>query len=137
MTNQEIFNQVWNHFVVEKHPRSIKGNLCCYFNEENGAKCGVGCLFSDEEAKELEDKFGGSTIKSIKVDSSTDPSKLSQGTFDKLKAMDSSFLMDIQGRHDVELHTSMERFIQAMRLTADVYRLEVPSDQTLDNPTKN
>jgi hypothetical protein len=51
ITAQEIFNRVWQRFVVEKAPRSLSasGGVCMY-RGVNGAACAVGCLLSDEEA---------------------------------------------------------------------------------------
>lgn len=50
---QEMFNTVWNHFVVNKSPPSIRGGFCEYFNEATGARCAVGLFLSPEEAKRI------------------------------------------------------------------------------------
>jgi hypothetical protein len=47
MTRQQMFDRVWQHFVVEKGPAS--GNVTrCYYRSENGAKCALGLLIPDE-----------------------------------------------------------------------------------------
>jgi hypothetical protein len=50
MTKQEIFNKVWNHFVVNKNPFSFNAQtkLCCY-RTDDGNMCAVGLLIPDEE----------------------------------------------------------------------------------------
>lgn len=50
---QEMFNTVWNHFVVNKSPPSVHGGFCEYFNESTGARCAVGLLLSPEDAKRI------------------------------------------------------------------------------------
>ena len=56
MTNQEAFNRVWQHFVVEKQPRSYVNNDGCCYRGPNGAKCAVGVLIPDELYRpEMED----------------------------------------------------------------------------------
>ncbi len=47
-TAQEIFTQVWNHFVVDGGAYSVDSKGCCY-RGPNGAKCAVGVLLRDDE----------------------------------------------------------------------------------------
>lgn len=43
-TRQEILNRIWQHFIVEKNPRSYNpiNEVCCY----NQTGCAVGCLLT-------------------------------------------------------------------------------------------
>lgn len=49
ITTQEVFNMVWNHFVVEKGKPSIsvEGGPCRY-RGDGGAKCAVGLFIPDD-----------------------------------------------------------------------------------------
>ena len=59
MNKQEVFNKIWNHFVVDKAPISIDGVICKYRNSK-GAKCAVGLLIKDEFYSQiLENYFPG------------------------------------------------------------------------------
>lgn len=47
MTKQQMFDRVWQHFVVEKGPPS--GDLTrCNYRDPSGAKCAMGLLIPDE-----------------------------------------------------------------------------------------
>lgn len=50
MTEQEIFDEVWDHFVVKKYPRSRgrEGDGCMYRGRD-GARCAAGLFISDEQ----------------------------------------------------------------------------------------
>ncbi len=56
MTSQEIFDKVWNWFVVEKHAPSYDTELrCCRYRDPSGNKCAVGVIIPDEKyEKEME-----------------------------------------------------------------------------------
>lgn len=47
-TNQDIFNTVWNHFIVGDGQPSIFRAKCLYRGPK-GTKCAVGLLISDEK----------------------------------------------------------------------------------------
>jgi hypothetical protein len=55
LSAQEIFNKVWDWFVVQKKPRSIRGNIrgnqCAYRGELDGERtcCAVGLFIADED----------------------------------------------------------------------------------------
>lgn len=46
-TKQEIFDAVWNYFIVEKHPQAITGEVQCVYRGEQ-SNCAVGCQLPDE-----------------------------------------------------------------------------------------
>lgn len=61
LTAQEIFNIVWNHFVVEKNPLGVKGHFCTYHNrtlEGVEIRCALGLFLTDAEA----DAFEGTSL---------------------------------------------------------------------------
>lgn len=48
MTNQEAFDKVWHHFVVEQNPKSWDEKGICKYRGPNGTKCAAGIFISDE-----------------------------------------------------------------------------------------
>jgi len=46
MTNQQAFNKIWNHFIVNKGKKSSEGSYCKY-RDGAGNKCAVGVLIPD------------------------------------------------------------------------------------------
>jgi hypothetical protein len=50
MTKQEIFDKVWNHFVVENNPPAMDTERrSCRYRTHDGLKCAVGILIPDKE----------------------------------------------------------------------------------------
>ena len=51
VSNQEVFNRVWNWFVVNQNPlcqRDVKGNAACSYRGPEGSRCAIGLLIPDE-----------------------------------------------------------------------------------------
>ena len=48
-TAQEIFTQVWNHFVVNEAPRSMDSEGRCWYRGPEGQRCAVGVVLLDTE----------------------------------------------------------------------------------------
>ncbi len=48
LTNQEVFNRVWQNFVVEKAPQSKSEGYYCLYRGPDGKKCAAGLLIPDE-----------------------------------------------------------------------------------------
>lgn len=45
MTNQEAFNKVWRHFVVNRHgPGFDSSRGKCMYRTPSGNRCAIGCL---------------------------------------------------------------------------------------------
>ena len=55
-TSQEAFNNVWQHFVVEQHPRAVShaAQRCSYRTHDNLNGCAIGCQLPDELADGLD-----------------------------------------------------------------------------------
>lgn len=63
---QEIFNTIWEKFVVNKAPRAYIESLGCRYRTADGSKCFVGCLISDEEYDgEMETKTIGDIFEDL------------------------------------------------------------------------
>lgn len=48
MNNQEVFNKVWNHFVVNKSSPSVNVKGGCFYRGPNNTKCAAGVLIPDD-----------------------------------------------------------------------------------------
>lgn len=53
MTNPEIFDKVWDHFIVKKRPRSfdftLDGGCACRYRDSKGNRCAVGLFIDDAD----------------------------------------------------------------------------------------
>lgn len=53
MNKQQIFNKVWNHFIVEDNGPSIlsneDGRARCSYRSPDGNKCAAGVIISDDD----------------------------------------------------------------------------------------
>lgn len=57
-SNQEIFNRVWQHFIVEKNPRCVENGECRY--DRTG--CAIGCLLTQEDGDKLQSSCEGFAV---------------------------------------------------------------------------
>lgn len=93
MTNQEVFDKVWRHFVIENNPKSIlrdvDGRETCQYRGKDGAKCAIGILIADSEYSE---EIEGLPILPL-LESNHSCVKHLQGT-------DRHFLRRLQTEHD-------------------------------------
>lgn len=48
LTDQQIFDKVWQHFVVERGPWSVNRYGTCQYRGPRGQKCAVGVLIPDD-----------------------------------------------------------------------------------------
>jgi hypothetical protein len=57
LTNQEVFDKVWDHFITKKNPQSIDINSgTCLYRGPQGERCAAGLFIPDEKYHvELED----------------------------------------------------------------------------------
>lgn len=116
LTNQDIFNKVWDHFVVQRQPQSISGAFCRYRGPD-GARCAIGIFLTDEEAKTCE-RYSISQV------AASFPSIYST----HFQMEDKDFLTGLQLAHDNARRDCSFDIDIKMRLSklADAYRLEIP-----------
>lgn len=121
---QEAFNKVWNHFVVNKGPLSfIQGAICMYRLDKTAAcpiRCAVGVLMPDEE---YDPEFDNGMIQFYDVVKAV---KAFEG-------LDVSFLRSLQIPHDracgaPDPEHKDEYLEQRYRQIAEAYFLTVPND---------
>lgn len=116
--NQEILNKVYQHFIVEKNPKSTNSNGgCCY----NGTGCAVGCLLDPIDRELFETSAGNGLILSI---CQHNPEMfLKSFRKDQL-----SFLVDLQNAHDSTPSDKLfhEILLKELIDLAAQYSLKVP-----------
>jgi hypothetical protein len=118
LTNQEAFNEVWNWFVVEKHPKSVGepgsryvlGNDCKY-RGPNGNKCAIGVLIPDELYDEEWDGGRGANLREIQLE--------------EWKNLDWALLKEMQECHDYDFLNMEPR----LRRIAEDYELSIPGEE--------
>ena len=49
MTEQEVFNKVWDHIITQGKP-SLSGEGKCRYRGPNGLKCAAGIFLTDEQS---------------------------------------------------------------------------------------
>jgi hypothetical protein len=128
MSKQEIFNQVWGAFVIEKAPpsKADDGEGCAYRNG-TGGRCAIGLLIPDEvyDPAEME----GINAKHLARSSTK------AGAFLRQLCVDidcAEFLVNLQSAHDNatdedDFHSAVEARLVGV---AEKYDLAVPERAT-------
>ena len=120
MSGQEIFNKVWDWFVVQGNPRSVNEEGDCNYRGPNNSRCAVGLLISDacyrpsmegHTARTLSDEYP-QIIEAIA------PTDLTEGV---------KFLMGLQACHDNS--SSYVSTAQRLRAFAETWSLSVPNSE--------
>ena len=89
LTQQQVFDKVWNYFVVEKHePATNCGD--CYYRTEEGRKCAIGIFIPDEVYYEDMECCEPRPLVNLLLDMG----------YDELNGMDDNFLLDLRECHD-------------------------------------
>lgn len=126
MEKQEIFNKVWQHFIVEKNPRGYDAEAenCVYKNQE-GNKCAIGIFIPDDKFIPAMNNWG--TIWSFKDAKDT----LSRYGCENLLVeifgpeYNMKFLSELQKAHDHIHERSME---ENLRRLAVKWSLQIPGE---------
>ena len=130
-TRQEMFDRVWQCFVVDKQPQ-CKPNVgpCSYVPiNNNTVGCAVGCLLEHEEQKRFQEyNWSVSSMLTGNMGYQSDSHKndLAKSLFLKnFNREDVEFLDDCQSAHD----SNFEYFKESLREIAIDYRLIIPENQ--------
>ena len=109
MTKSEIFNNVWQYFIVQKHPRATVDGNCQY--RGSVSNCAVGCQLPDKLYAPVMDE------ENIPV----------TGLYNKFPAVkkyfgesNESLLFDLQDAHDQhfpELEMTLRRIAKEFKIT--------------------
>ena len=124
LTAQDIFDRVYNHFIVKRRPRSTRAlpgdsHDTCAYRGNYGAKCAAGLFIPDHL---YEEEMEGGLCTDIK-------DKLEPGCAENIY-----LLLELQRAHDFnKTHFGMQ---QDMEYVAVEYKLKVPNHETvISTPT--
>ena len=126
MTSQEVFNKVWDWFIVKKNPPSLDSNKTCQYRGPNGARCAIGIFIDDNDYDEA---FEGMSVGDILGNRSN--SKLTTFISEHL-----SLLEELQSEHDtvaVDYLTKDFHVVLRVRLltVAKYFNLKLPTTTNL------
>lgn len=110
MTKQEIFNKVWDHYIVKKSPPGVDPtDGKCRYRTPEGNVCAVGLFLTEEEA--------------TKVPVSAVPAEEEISLFPPVVQENWQFFLQLQGLHDTsaayyrrEFYTRLEEGLRALAL---------------------
>ena len=122
MKQQEAFNKVWQHFVVEKNPPGRSGDgIGCFYCTPEGNRCAVGALVTMEEAKKMvADELG--SVRHMQ--------EFNWRIYipESIRNLDRQFLIALQDSHDNTTRTTFHSSFEAgLRELAVNFSLEVPA----------
>jgi hypothetical protein len=122
MTNQEMFNIVWNGFKNQDWMKSATYYEGCVYRHPAGMKCAIGHLISDEEySLDMEEK-SVDVLRSM----SLLPGRLAHTIY-------SGFLSELQDVHDGSNENEKENLKERMISFAGRWGLEIPSGEAGDS----
>lgn len=114
MTQQEIFNKVWNHLLTQDKQAINDNEGVCLYRAEDGCMCAVGCLIPDEL---YDPDMEGLDVNNTKV----------RGVLEEIGLLDQAdnlgLLNSLQYIHD---HVSSAYWESHLRGVADERHLKVP-----------
>ena len=117
--NQDFFNRLWQHFVVEANPQAVLTNgTCVYRSADNNNGCAIGCMLPDDLALKADAQIKGSSISEVLV--SVPEVK------DWFINVDYSLLRNAQLNHDDEGFANMAIRTERLRKFAATFKLTVP-----------
>jgi hypothetical protein len=118
MTEQEVFNKVWDHIITQGKP-SLSDKGMCRYRGTDGLQCAAGIFLTDEQAKELDDMGAPWTAAVV--------------TFPELTRFPKDLMQCLQNCHDNASIWEEEEgdgflgvFKHTARYVADEFNLTVP-----------
>jgi hypothetical protein len=129
LTKQDLFNNAWQAFVVEKSGPSLhpNGNTGCLYLSPSGCRCAIGVSFSVDVLKQLVDSNCNNLAIGRLIEEHSPVSNL-------LDPEEISFMCDLQACHDrpalskqaekgIDFHENVEG---ELRELAKNYFLQIP-----------
>lgn len=119
MDAQEIFDTVW-HAMKAQGRQSLNGSGSCVYHGEDGEKCAVGCLITDEEYKvEMEYGLDGySAVSDLKA----------VGLLPGRLVPHLELLEDLQSAHDKAVRYFWPQFSEGAESVAHKHNLIIPEN---------
>lgn len=127
MKNQEVFNLVWDHFIVKKNGPGYFNDRCTYRGED-GSRCAVGLIIPDElYFREVE----GERVTEIERRLSHPLASVRENTkrlMEFFNQFDIDFLQDLQDAHDqcAAEQNFTPSFKECLYEIAERYELTIP-----------
>ena len=118
--HQQVFDEVWRHFVVDKNPLSHAGNHCLYRGPD-GAKCAIGLFIPDDKYKPEYDKPVSETCGYDRV-----IEIINEVEVELLLQCDRGFVRNLQKSHDTAATRSSRTIPTELTNLAYVYALDLP-----------
>lgn len=123
MTNQDVFNKVWDFFIVKENVQSVVmgkvDKFVCRYRGDNGAKCALGVCITDDI---YDSAIEGEGVESLLEKFSAIKELFSNTTM--------SLLNDLQEIHDNDAHWSNNKMdSNEMESIAKKHHLQIPSYQ--------
>ncbi len=118
MTEQSIFNRVWQHFVVEKKSAGISEDGLCAYHGKNGSPCALGMFIPQDDIL---------SINSLPIAEVIRRCSAVKMIF---KDIDIRFLGELQNAHDASVaHKAKfhERIEKELVVVADINNLTIPT----------
>jgi hypothetical protein len=115
MNRQDVFNKIWDYFIVNKNPKAGDNNTC-YYRGPGGIKCFVGVLIPDDMySPDMENKSAGEMLEKFPA---------------LMKHLDASgsdlfFLKILQDIHDYYTPDMWRKELNDFAITFD---LQIPND---------
>jgi len=126
-TEQEVFDKVWNHFVVnhgkQSRMQSPNGSTKCLYRGMDGAKCAVGLFIPDEDYRDWYDADGSMDVANLK--DRLYECGLANNLVELREFLDANFdlLQALQAAHDDDF----SHIEGSLRAVAEDNNLKVPS----------
>jgi hypothetical protein len=124
LSEQDIFNMVWSHFVINKGAPSVmpEDPGVCAYRGKHGAKCAIGILLDDSEySEDFESRDALDIFEAL-------PSRITQMT-------KPWFMRELQRCHDNAAHeasndTDFHQYIENdLVMFAKKYNLTIPPEK--------
>lgn len=133
MSNQKAFNNVWRHFIIEKHPiaKNSDGGNCMYRGVLNDTVvgCAIGCQIPNDFPDLARITSDNPEINVI-IPGNTSYTSLSKDTIaaiaDYFRNVDSRLLVKLQSAHDAYGPQDIKFFEARLRNVASEFGLEIP-----------
>ena len=121
-SNQDMFNRVWTHFVIDGRPRCVvRENFCAYRavldGEDQG--CAIGCVLPDKLAKKA-GQFELSSITSIFRKNG----KSAESIQSWFRNVNFELLVSLQHAHDNSSSTTISNHLKRV---AHKFKLKIPT----------
>lgn len=138
MNRQEVFNKVWDHFIVQQNPFGWNGQGCTYLSPD-GTRCAIGILMPEGPWQECEEGI----VYERENGEYEEGWYIGEWTLDQVFNEEISFKMglfldELQSAHDESAQmynedgcrgTRYDQFERYLRSIANQYNLAIPRER--------